>query len=421
MNTAQAIISLKSAVRSAGFMSMALHGAGLGIRLLFMLAILQLSGAKLLGEYGLLVSIELVTVYLAGFEFHSFTTRRYARRPIPSNLRLALASHGRMLIISAPLAVTAAASATWAFALNLSKMELLMFLFIVFSGSVVQEANRFIVMTKNPVYAIATAFVRTAAWQPVTFLFLDDANALQWILTWWCVAALFSTIWALWLLRSAISLRTKVHGRYLVKGMVASKGYYVIATSTVMQGNAERFVLQSFLGPEAVGLFALFQTLANTLSALVQSAVLNVALPLLLIGFGQKQPDRFAILERFRWRAFWVGAVTAVAIMASSAAVLVLTARTEYISSAWMLLPLLIGQIILMSTLPMQLAIYGGHHDKALMQMSILVLLITLAMSVIMVSQFGINGAIASQLIGCLIVSMARRGLFSHLKENGKL
>ena len=400
---------------------MALHGTGLGVRLLFMLAILQLSGAKLLGEYGLLVSIELVTIYLAGFEFHSFTTRRYARRPIPYNLRLALASHGRVLMISAPLAVTAAAVATWAFALNLSKMELLLFLFIVFSGSIVQEANRFIVMTKSPVYAIATTFVRTAAWQPATFLFIDDATALKWILIWWGTAALFSTMWALWLLRSAISIRGKVHGRYLAKGMAASKGYYVIATTTVIQGNAERFVLQSFLGPEAVGIFALFQTLANTLSALVQSAVLNVALPFLLIGFGQKQPDRFAVLERFRRRAFWVGAVTAVAIMISSAAVLVLTSRTEFFSSAWMLLPLLIGQIVLMSTLPMQLAVYGAHHDKALMQMSIWVLLVTLSMSVAMVSLFGIYGAVASQLIGGLIVSTARRRLFSHLKERGML
>ena len=421
MNTAQKITSLRGVVRSAGFMSMGLHGIGLGLRLLFMLVTLQLSGAKLLGEYGLLVSIELVTIYLAGFEFHSFTTRRYARRPCPSNLRLALASHGRMLMISAPLAVTAAAVATWAFALNLSKIELLLFLFIVFSGSVVQEANRFIVMTKNPIYAIATAFVRTAAWQPASLLFLDDANALKWILIWWGAAALFSTVWALWLLRSAISVRTKVRGRYLAKGIAASKGYYVIATTTVMQGNAERFVLQSFLGPDAVGLFALFQTLANTLSALVQSAVLNVALPLLLIGFGQKKPDRFAILERFRRRAFWVGVVTAVAIMISSAAVLVLTSRVEYFSSAWMLFPLLIGQIILMSTLPMQLAVYGGHHDKALMQMSILLLLITLAISVAMVSHFGIYGAIVSQLIGCFIISMARRGLFSHLKHLGKL
>jgi hypothetical protein len=72
----------------AGLSSLTLHSIGLAIRLDFMLAILRLSGSKLIDMFCLLVAIDVVVAYLCGLQFHTLTRRRYARRPSPTMLRL---------------------------------------------------------------------------------------------------------------------------------------------------------------------------------------------------------------------------------------------------------------------------------------------------------------------------------------------
>lgn len=402
-----ALVAARPGLGSAG-----IHGFGLAIRLGFMFAVLAWSGPALLGKYGVLVSIELVAIYLAGFEFHTFTTRRYSRRPSAGMLALCLACHRKMLLISTPLAVVGALVATRALGLNLGWIELAAFAVVVATGTAVQEIVRFIVITRKPLMSVAVQFLRNAGWQPVALLALMSPHPLVWIVIAWSVAAVLSLALAAWLLRDAIRGHRRIPNRYLLHGVGVARNYYLTANASVLQNNLERFVLQSFLGPAAVGVYAFFQNLASTLPALVQSAVLNLWLPNLLEDFGQKTPRRFVTLRHAVVRALLVSVVMSVGIMIGAVVLSVASGHAAYLPMMWMLGVLLLGQVVQMGTQPVHLALYGAHLDRALMILSLATLGASSVASVLLVKRFGIEGAVLSQVTGGVLLTLARLGLF---------
>ncbi|WP_309090541.1 oligosaccharide flippase family protein [Phenylobacterium sp.] len=384
-----------------------------------MFAVLAWSGPALLGVYGVLTSIELVAIYLAGFEFHTFTTRRYARRPSPRALGRSLACHRKMLLVSTPLAVIGAGLAAWLLGLNLGWVEYLSFLIVVATGVAVQETVRFIVLIHRPVMSVVVSFIRTASWQPAALLCLSAPSPLLPMLALWAVAALMSLVLAAWLLRAALWRRVRIPLRYLAHGLLKGRNYYLTANAAVLQGNLERFVLQTFLGPAAVGVYAFFQSLASTLPALVQSAVLNLWLPSLLKDFGQRRSGRFTTLRRAALRALAVSALLSVGVAVGAAALSLLSGHREYIPLLWMLGVLLVGQIVQVWTQPVHLALYAAHRDRALMILSLTVLAASSVLGILLVRSAGVQGAVMSQLAGGLMLGLARSGLFRfYLKRN---
>lgn len=386
-----------------------------------MFAVLLLSGPALLGKYGLLVSIEVVAIYLAGFEFHTFTTRRYARRPSETSLGRSLAGHRHLLLLSAPLAMAGSAIAAWALGLGLTAFELAAFMIVIATGTVVQELIRFIVMARDPMMSILVGFCRQALWLPFALLFVGSAEPLEGMLLCWAIAAVISTALGIWVLRSAVWHRHRFKRRYLIQGLNAARNYHITASASVLQGNMERFVIQSFLGPEAVGIFAFFQNLASTLPAFVQAAVLNLWLPNLLSDFGQARPERFVTLRRVVKRAIAVSVITSVGILAGSIALSALTGHLEYLPMIWILVVLLTGQIAQMATQPVHLALYGAHRDRALMRMSLALLGLSLLLSIALVAAFGMTGAVLSQLITGLTIASSRLGLFRFYLQRSSL
>ncbi|WP_420472432.1 lipopolysaccharide biosynthesis protein [Brevundimonas sp. FT23042] len=377
-----------------------------------MFALLAWGGPALLGVYGVLTAIELVAIYLSGFEFHTFTTRRYARRPSLAALGRCLACHRKMLLVSTPLAIVGASAATVFLGLHLTWIELVAFMVVVATGTAVQEIVRFIVLTRRPIMSVVVSFIRTASWQPLVLIAIHGAAPLTGMLLLWSGAALLSLILAGWLLRDAIWRSVHIPVRYLKRGLSEAGNYYLTANASVLQSNLERFVLQSFLGPAAVGVYAFFQSLASTLPALVQSAVLNLWLPNLLEDFGQRRPGRFKTLWLAAFRALAVSVVLGGGILVGAVALSVITNHSSYLPLIWMLVALLAGQIVQMATQPIHLALYGAHRDRPLMILSLGVLTVSLGLSIVLIQTLGTEGAVLSQVAGGVLLALARFLLF---------
>jgi len=417
------VIALRSIARGLegrpGLVSGAIHAGGLGVRLAFMFALLYLSGPALLGQYGLLASIEVVAIYLAGLEFHAFTTRRYARRPGALRLRIALASHARLLCFSVPAAMLGAGVATWLFGLGLTPLALFGFLVIVATGSVAQEMLRFIVMTQRPVAAAILGFIRTALWQPVALLFVATEQPLEALALTWMAAAVVSLLWGGWMLRGAIFSRIRPGSRYLGRGLKAARNYYAMASASVLQSNLERFVLQLFLGPEAVGIFTFFQNLANALPALIQSSVLNVWLAQLLNQFGQGLQGRFALVAQVQRKVLVTCAILSMGVVVGVTGIALVLSRDTYLYNLWILPALLLAQSLIMWSQPLYLGLFGAHRDRIIMIQSLSVLAATLALCVLCVAQLGITGAVVSQLAGGAGLALLRWVVFVRYRRAG--
>lgn len=404
-----------------GLSSLLLHGVGLLIRLAFMLAVLRWSGPNLLGIFGLMVAIEVVTVYLCGLEFHTFTTRRYARRPTNTMLRLCAAIHLRLLLVCMPVSAVVSAAAAMALHINLSTAQLVLFGTIVASGMLANEIGRFMLMTDRPLQSVFMTFIRATSWQPLVLPFLGISVELTALLSLWTFGSLVGTGWGLWIMRASIGSAARPRLSYLFRGLALSRTYYLTTSASVLQSNLDRLVLQTVIGPAAVGIFTFFQTLANTLPALVQSAVLNVWLPQLLVKFGQRAPTRMQTLSRVVRRCWQFSAILTVAICAAALPLVWLTSHNDYLVWLWLLPLLLAAQILLVVSQPQHLAIYAAHRDQALMWLSVGSLALALVISIGLVITFGLPGAAASPLIGACILWSGRRWVLQYLAVHGKL
>jgi O-antigen/teichoic acid export membrane protein len=277
---------------------------------------------------------------------------------------------------------------------------------------------RYLVLLHKPVQSVLVSFFRTAAWQPFAIPFLGDkSTAVRAIVTAWACGAILGTLWGLWIIRPF--LRTKVRARlkYIVHGVRAAANYYVTAGASVVQGNLERFVLQWFVGPSAVGIFSFFQTIANTLPATIQASVINVSLSSLLTHFGQRHAGRAAYLSTLLSKALRMSLLVSAMLCVLAVPLVLVVSHVEYLKGLWILPILVLAQVLVTWTQPIHLALYGGHQDRALMTLSLLALLVSLGLNTMLVQQFGLNGAVFASLLVGGGLALTRWRLLMHLQH----
>lgn len=399
-----------------------LHGVGLLLRLVFLLALLRYTNSTMMGQYALAAAIEAVVIYVSGLEFHTFTARRYARTGTLQRLRLLIRCHRRLLAFTVPLAVLLTLCATEILGFQVGQWNLIALLVIVSTSVVTQEIGRYMVLTQRPVASIFLGFIRNSAWQPLAILWLSsDPSALQMMFGLWAAFASFSLLWGLWILRDFLTIRARPRTAYILAGIQKARGYYLIAVSSVLQSNLERFILQLVLGLSAVGTFSFYQTLANTIPALVQSAVTNIATPRLLEQFGRRRAGRFAHLSQIAWRAGMVVFVLSLAVLGVASPLISFLNRPEYIAVLWILPVLLVGQAFLATTQLVHLAIYAAHHDRPLIVLTGVSLIFSVVVNTLLINAWGLFGAVVTPVIIGAVIAAGRLAIFRRLMRRGQL
>jgi O-antigen/teichoic acid export membrane protein len=392
---------------------MGTHGTGLLIRLGFLLGLLHYSTPSVVGKFGLLTSIEAVSIYFAGMEFHTFTARRYMKAVTPRRLRILMRAHLYLVAITAPATAAIGACATIFLKMELPATIILIFAIALLMGAILQEMGRYLILNKRPVSSIVLSMLRTAAWQPAALLLiLAGKEPVLAIVGSWTSMVIAAAMWSIWTMRHQLHARSRFRLSYIRSGLWKARTYYGISALSTLQGNLERFVLQFFLGPASVGVFSYFQTLANTMPSLVQAAILNLSLPHLLAKFGQRDPDRWAYRSRVARQCLLAAAGVCVVICALAVPLTTVVSKHDYQSNLWMLPILLLGQMLLVWTQVSHLALYASHRDSALFGFAVLALAASAVLNLSLVPLLGIAGAtVAPLLVACLIAWARQRTL----------
>lgn len=393
-----------------------LHGVGLIFRLVFLLALLRYTSSTIMGLYALAASIEVVVVYVSGLEFHTFTARRYVRKCTVRHLRLLIRCHRRLLAFTVPFAALLTLFATEMLRFQVGTSNLAMLLIIVATSAVTQEIGRYMMLMQRPVASVILGFIRGSAWQPLAIPWLGtDISTLRVIFCLWAAFSFFGMLWGLWILRDFLSIRGRPRTAYIFAGIWKARGYHLIAVSSVLQGNLERFMLQLTLGTHAVGTFAFFQTLANTIPALVQSAITNIETPKFLEKFGQHMVGRIEFLVKISWRVGVLVLVLSIVIWSVASTLISLINRPEYIESLWILPALLVAQALLTTTHPVHLSIYAAHQDRLLLILMGVSLALSIIVNTLFIKTWAIFGAVAAPVVICTLIAVGRITIFRHL------
>ena len=392
------------------------------MRLGFVLALARFSTPEIMGQYALVVGIDSVAMALAGLEFHTFTARRYALRPVPGRLRLLIATHRRLLSYTLSAAGLIAMVAAYALGLTHDWLQLVLLGVLVSTGAATQEIARYLVLTGKPVHSIFLTFVRASTWQPLAVvLMLRHGDVFSQLLELWCLGSVAALVWGVRELRAVLTFRGRPRRALLLRGWASATGFYGVAVSSALLGNLERFTLQILLGPAAVGVFSFFQTLANSLPSLVQVGIVNLTLPALLARFGQKTADRFEYLYRQMRRAALACVLISVSILIATVPLLHALKRPEYLSRMWILPVLLFGQTLLGWTQPVHLALYAARLDRVLLIIMGGSVVGSLLLNVTLIPIFGLVGAAAAPMVGGCTVAAARLWAMNEKRRGGAM
>lgn len=388
-----------------------------------MLGLVHWTNANVVGLYGLAASIEAVVVYLAGMEFHTFTARRFALTGDRTKLRVLVSSHRRLLIVTAPMAAVIGVVAAQVLSFTGDWIALSLLAALMATGAIAQELGRYLILARRPVQSVVLTLLRTAAWQPLALPLMDTdpTHSLRILLGLWTVSTAVGAVWSGFLLRDLWWPLATCRTRYLLRGLKESRAYYAIASLSVVQSNLERFVLQLLLGPAAVGVYSFFQMLSNTLTALVQTATLNIALPNILTRFGQRQSDRFEYLAHLRKRVLQICAVSGIAVCVLTVPLTFALSKPDYMSQLWLLPLLIAAQVFMMWTQPIHLALYAARHDKLLVWLMAGALGATLVLDFAFIQWLGLRGAVIAPLVVCVVVATFRIRFMAQLQAKGKL
>lgn len=384
-------------LKLAGSVSVLLRGLMLAGKFLFMLALARYTTPATVGVYALVVTVVTMLVYLVGAELHAYTTREVVNPEKGSERDLHIQNHGRFVLVGCLLSLPLAwLVLDW---LNIRQQLSMILLALVLLGEVLcQELGRYLLVFGRPVTGHLLQLIRGAAWMPLAIALLysqESVSAINSILVSWGTGCALASLFGLWHMRSFLRVRQQFSWPWVREAFKGSRHYFAVAILTHVQAYADRFIVQLQLGESQVGLLTFYQSFANTTQAFVQTGVISILMPKLLLS--TQRHDWVEARSTARHMLFIsLGIATAIslALLIGMPLVLRLVSHPEYEALFGVFPWLLLGNLIVIAGLIPHLRLYALHQDSMLMRIFLFVVPLGVLANLLLVPRFGAEGAI---------------------------
>jgi O-antigen/teichoic acid export membrane protein len=409
----------------AGTMSaLILRALTLVSRFLLSLLLARMLSPAEMGEYGLLTATLAFALLGVGLEFYSYTLRELV--PATPEQRARIIADQMALGAAAFLAVAVVvvgAIAAGSFPVRLAPW----FLVILITEHVSLEATRILIITSRPVRAYIGVFLRGGIWVYAIALLMFAApttRTLEAVLISWALGGMLSIAF------SALSLSDlpwhQLKGyrpdlKSIREGLRTARPFMLTAAGALVVSYVDRFVIDAFVGREALGVYTFYSTILIGLLSLGGS-VSHQFLPKVIAGY-VAGPDAYRkSLRPFFWSilALAVGAM----IMSTFAMMPMLAALrlSAYASSIGVFYTMLPGIFLRMLADVPSYALYAAHSDRSLLICNLGSAAVSTLLNLLLIPALGIYGAalaggIASAVLFLSLLGFAVQRVRKNLRE----
>ena len=402
----------------AGMLSIVFRVLVLIGKFAFIVVLAKTTDPATLGIYALLLTVNSLAVYIIGLEIHTFTGREIAADRADNRGGVHIQSH--LVTVTGVFLLALPVIFGVVYSLNLvGKFHFVLFAAILLAEALSQEFGRYLLMLSRPVASNLLQLIRGAAWMPLptTLLLLgggsDPINLVLWN---WFAGALAACLFGLWQIRQYLQPRHRYRLEWFVEAFSSARYYFAVALLTQVQLYSDRFVVQYFLGESSVGILSFFQSFASTIVTFVQTGVVAVMVPRLILAAdrGDNEEER-----RIRRSMFSLGMGLALIIAAGLAIALPLLlsvmGKTAYRPGLPIFYILLAGNLAVVTGVVVHLSLYARRRDVQLMKVSLIVVPIGLLSNIVAVPLFGITGAAWTFLIVAMTDLAIKYRLLTHV------
>ncbi|MDP1026697.1 oligosaccharide flippase family protein [Sphingomonas sp. KR1UV-12] len=401
------------------FANIGLRGATLGLRFGLSFWVVKMLGYEAAGIYGLALGAIGMVPAILGWGLNYFVMREVVGLPVDTAM---LRIRDRLLVTLATMTVATLVTVAAAPLVGLPLTPLtLSIIALIWLEALTIDIHLPMLGLEMALQANILLFVRTALWivpLVVCAIWLEAARSLEavffaWIgghLLWLGLLAYFVRRWPLGRLMDAPVDREWV-GRRL-------RGAWFIYLSDIgLVGliYLDRYIVGSMLGLAATGVYTFYWSLANALQTLIQTAIVQTALPTLVrharapgsAGWGEQ-------VRREMLRVLGVASILAAGIYVIGIVAVDRLKMTELVRNHGILLLLLAAAVVRAGSDLLNLAIASRERDGHYAVVNLAGVIVSVAATATGILAFGLQGAALASLATALILFAARIALLGH-------
>ena len=385
-----------------------LRGLTLSSRFLLSVLLARMLPPEEMGQYGLVTAALAFALLALGLEFYSHTLRELvpaspARRAQIIGDQIALGAVtflavGVLSVLAVLLGVFPSGLAPW-------------FLLILATEHISLEATRILIITSRPIRAYIGVFLRGGVWVyaiAVLMFTVPSSRSLETVLVWWAIGGAASIIFA------AISLlelpwrelrNKRPDWAWIYAGLRAARPFMLTAVGALTISYVDRFMIDGFVGREALGIYTFYSTISIGMLSLGAS-VSQQFLPKIIAAYASGRTAFRKVIQTFFWSLFGVAAATialAAVCISPTLAVLQLTQYAESVGVFFLMLPGILLRIL--ADVP-SYALYAARADGKLLFCNLGSAMVSVLLNLALVPLLGLYGAALSNCVasGVLLI-----------------
>jgi O-antigen/teichoic acid export membrane protein len=403
-----------------------LRGLTLASRFLLSLLLARMLSPAEMGQYGLLAAALAFALLVVGLEFYSYTLREMVPATPVERTRIIAdqITLGAIALLVVGILVFAAILADL-FPSRLAPW----FLLILITEHISLEATRILIITGRPVRAYIGVFLRGGIWvyaMAVLMFTTPSMRTLETVMIWWAFGGILSIAFA------AISLSDlpwrKLRGyrpdwNAICAGLRTARPFMLTAGGALIISYADRFVIDRFVGREALGIYTFYSTILIGLLSLGAS-VSHQFLPKVIAGYTAGAEAYRRALRSFFWSLLALASGATIISGLVMGPMLAMLGLPAYASGIWVFYAMLPGIFLRMLADVPSYALYAARSDRYLLLCNLGSALISTLLNFLLVPLLGIYGAalaggVASAVLFFSLAFLAIRSMRESFGEPG--
>ena len=378
------------------FFDLLLRIAALGGKFLLMMAIARFLTVKDVGNYGLYVSIIVISLYFVGLDFYVFSTREILDPQIKKKIGSILFNQVVFFIFSYVLL-----AALWPGLLTLSAITGvggLLFLLTV-SEHLSQECYRILIIKEKITLANFLLFVRSGIWcyLCVPLLYFGMVNLEQIFYLWLVFSAISVIIGVKFILHfESISISDfKIDIKWLMRGIKTSFLFFMGTLCLRAINYLDKVIAVHFITTPKLGVYVFFFGVSAAVQAIIDVLVVTRYYPSLVRAIQEQNLEESKkAFDKFKKKMLYYNFGLFIISIPACYMMIKLTGKMEYIDNFLWYILIVISLSLLNISMPYHYALYSKKKDSSLIIINALALLIFTIASFVFVNMLPNSGMI---------------------------
>ena len=391
------------------FFNVFLRIGGVGSKFIIFTLMSKYFDVDVFGNYGLITSLITILIFVLGFDFYNFSIRDILntkdKQEIVNKVVVTFILYGLTYLFF----ILVGSLIFW----NISyiKPHLFLIIFLVITEHLSQEIYRLLIGFKKVLLANILLFFRTVSWSVIIIFFYYNNNLItvDKIFKLWLLANTLTIVYVFFLsisksYREIIKVSLRLN--WVKKGLRICSVFFLATISLKFMEYANRFIVDYFLGEKIAGIFLFYSNISILITVYINTIVISFELPELIKLANSQEIHK--LLRKFKKSLLVHTLISSLFIFIIIKPLLMWQNKVEFETYLPLIYFLILGVGLMNYSLMYHFKLYIYHKDKALLKSIIVSSILSLLLTIVFTSFYGIYGTANAFVLSCIILFYMR-------------